>query len=93
MKTAVYSWRVSTETKNALEDEARERGETVAELLDRITREWLDVQHSARSGDRQREARLRARALRSCGTIAGGDPGRATHAGEEVRRRLRARRA
>ena len=93
MKTAVYSWRVSSETKSALEDEARQRGEGVAELLDRIAREWLELQHAADGDDRQREARLRARALSCCGTIAGGDPDRASHAREDLRRRLRSRRA
>jgi hypothetical protein len=92
-KTAVYRWRVSPATKSALEDEARERGETVADLLDRIANEWLLLQQASTGTDRQREARLRERALRSCGTIAGGNPDRAARARMELRRRLRSRRA
>jgi hypothetical protein len=93
MKTAVYSWRVSSETKAALEDEARQRDESVAELLDRIAREWLELQRGTDGGDRQREERIRARALSCCGTIAGGDPDRASRVREDVRERLRSRRA
>jgi hypothetical protein len=92
MKTAVYSWRVSPEIKSALENEAHQRGETVARLLDRITGEWLALQGAQRSDERQEELRARERALRACGTIAGGDPNRAANAREEVRRLLRSKR-
>ena len=92
MKTAVYSWRVAPATKSALEQEARERGETMAELLDRITREWLERERTSGSDAKKREAEMRARALRACGTIAGGDPGRSTRARQDLRRRLNARR-
>jgi len=91
MKTAVYSWRVSPETKAALEAEARQQGANLAELLDRITQDWLATQRVAQSNDRRREARLRERALSACGTIAGGDPTRSSRAREVVRSRLRAR--
>jgi hypothetical protein len=93
MKTTVYSWRVSPETKSALEDEARSRGETMAEVLDRIAREWLESQRLSQTDASRREAQLRAQALRFCGTIAGGVPERATRAREERRGRLRAKRA
>ena len=89
MKTAVYSWRVSIETKNALEEEARQRGESVAKLLDRIAREWLKLQHGTDDEERQREERLRAHALTCCGRIVGDDPDRVSSVRESVRRRLR----
>jgi hypothetical protein len=92
-KTAVYSWRVSSATKSALENEAREQGETVAALLDRIVNEWRLLRQASTVTDRQREGRLRERALRSCGTIAGGNPYRAGRARMELRRRFRSRRA
>ena len=91
MKTPVYSWRVAPETKSAIEQQARERGETMAELLDRIIRDWLERQRTSGKGGDKREVKMRTLALRACGTIAGGDPGRATHARQELRRRLTAR--
>ena len=92
MKTAVYSWRVDPETKSALEQQARERGETVAALLDRITRDWLERERTSGGDSDKREAAMRARALRACGAVAGGDPGRATNARQGLKRRLEARR-
>jgi hypothetical protein len=92
MKTAVYSWRIDPERKAALEDEARQRGESLADLLDRITQEWLTTERASGDPDDAREARVRERALRACGTISGSDPSRASRVREEVRRRLESRR-
>ena len=40
-KTEVYSWRLSPAKKRALEDQARAQGQTVAQLLDRLTEEIM----------------------------------------------------
>jgi hypothetical protein len=93
MKTAVYSWRVSVETKGALEEEARERGESLAELLDQIAKDWLQTQRAANADDLRLEERLRARATRAFGVISGGNPDRASGARDDLRRRLKAKRA
>lgn len=89
-KTEVYSWRVTSHTKSALETEARREGLTVSALLDRITKEWL------KSGRRQildeaEQERLQASVRKTIGTISGGNPGRAKQAGKAIRKRLRER--
>lgn len=81
------------ERKGALEDEARSRGESLAELLDKIANEWLHAQRAAHTDDRRLEERLRARAARAFGAVTGGNPDRASRARMHLRRRLRARRA
>ena len=93
MKTTVYSWRISPETRTRLEDRARDAGTTLATLLDEITRDWLNRQRGSTSDEQRREARIRARLLEACGTIAGGDPNRSKSARQDLRRRLRMRRA
>ncbi len=85
-KTEVYSWRVATQTKMALEEEARREGSSVASLLDRITREWMEARRSA-IGDEADQARW-ARIVPTLGTISGGGPS-ATN--EHVRRVIRNR--
>ena len=88
MKTAVYSWRVSADTKGALEEEARHLGESMADVLDRIANDWLQAQRAAHATDRRVEERLRARAARTFGVVSGGNPDRASHARGDLRRRL-----
>ena len=46
-KDRVYSWRVDGQTLSSLEVEARREGTSVAELLDRMTTEWLRARRSA----------------------------------------------
>ena len=75
----VYSWRLATELKAALEQEARRERATVGGLLERIALEWLS-------------ARRHVDAAKTVGTIAGGDPGRSTGVRAAVRHRLGARR-
>jgi hypothetical protein len=93
MKTEVYSWRVSTEVKESLEEEARLSGASVAAVLDRITRAWIEQRRRASGEDERAQARIRKRALQVVGTVAGDDPYRAERARDLVRRRLRDRRA
>ena len=72
MKTEVYSWRVSRELKMALETAAHEEGISVARLLERIAREWLDERTAARRDDELEQGRLRASAMRFVGRSCGG---------------------
>jgi len=92
-KSEVYSWRVSPETKAALEDAARRHGQTVGALLQRIVRDWLDAAQGSRGGDEAEQARLHAAAKASFGAIRGGDPDRSARARETIRTRLTKRRA
>jgi hypothetical protein len=92
-KTAVYSWRISPDTKAALEIEARREGESVAALLERVTREWLKVRRRAHQRDRMEQARLHAAMSKLLGAIRGGDPARAERSRSAVRARLARRRA
>lgn len=86
-KTEVYSWRLSRDLKNALEEAARREKESMAGLLERITREWLDRSRFGNGRDTAIQNRLHSLATRTFGTIAGGDPRRS----EGVRRTVRAR--
>jgi len=90
-KSEVYSWRVSPETKRTLEIEARREGESLGNLLERITREWVETRRESRMGDALEQTRLRAAAGKCLGAIAGSDPARSEKVRSEVRRRLRER--
>src|SRR5260221_4209623 len=89
MKTKVYSWRVSTARKADLESEARREGTSVAELLERITAEWLQERRSSRNGEEDEQATLNRRVMATVGTIRGGDPTRSHRAIEMVREIIR----
>jgi hypothetical protein len=90
MKTEVYSWRVSTETKIALEREARRRKMSLAGVLDLAAREWLD-KNGGRDQDAEEQKRLLKSALKCVGAFEGNDPNRAENARTEIRRRLQRR--
>ena len=92
-KTEVYSWRLSPDLKNALEEAARRKKESVAGLLERITREWLDRSRFGNGRDTAIRNRLHCAAARTFGTIAGGDPRRSEGVRRAVRARLSERRA
>ena len=89
-KTAVYSWRLSPELKLALAEAARRNRESIADLLDRIAREWLT--RSASPEDEETQRRLHAEAAGYLGAIEGDDAERATSSRELVRARLARRR-
>jgi hypothetical protein len=72
MKTEVYSWRVSPEVKAALEREARREKTSLAALLDRVARQWLEERKSRSADDAAEQARLHAAAEKCIGTIARG---------------------
>lgn len=86
-RSEVYSWRVATELKAALEQEARRERESVGGLLERIAMEWLSARRRATDGDDE-QARLHATSAQAFGTIAGGDPRRSTAVRTAIRRRL-----
>ena len=92
-KTAVYSWRLSSERRDALEREARREGVSVAQILDRIAEEWLTERGRDRGDDAVEQERLRRAALACAGTIHGRDPHRSETVGAAVRARLARRRA
>jgi hypothetical protein len=84
-KTEVYSWRLSPEVKRSLEDEARRRSVTLAEMLDQIAQEFL----SRRTHADDAQDRIRAVARRWIGSISGGGARRSEQVRELVRERLR----
>jgi hypothetical protein len=88
MKTEVYSWRVSAAKKADLESEARREGTSVADLLDRITADWLQERRTSRNGEEDEQAALRRRVMATVGTIHSGDPTQATRTREVVRERI-----
>jgi hypothetical protein len=91
-KSEVYSWRLSRETKAALEDEARRHRTSLASLLDGIVQEWRR-RHAQAHDDATEQARLHAAAARSFGRIAGKHPYSAARTREVIRQRLRRARA
>jgi hypothetical protein len=90
-RAEVYSWRVATEVKAALEEAARREGESIGSLLERIALEWLGARRGATDGDDE-QARLHVAAAKTFGTIASGDRERSATVRMAIRRRLTARR-
>ena len=90
MKAEVYSWRVSRETKMALEREARRAKTPLAALLDHIAEEWL-ASRVSNGTPSDEQARLRAAAAKTLGSIEGGQGRRAENARSAVKDRLRRR--
>jgi hypothetical protein len=83
MKHEVYSWRLSRELKCDLEEAARRERVSVAQLLERIARHWLETRDAAPDDEAEQE-RLHAVAMQFAGTMRGGDPDRAAEAGKRV---------
>ena len=92
-KTEVYTWRVSSATKAALEEAARTSNRSVARLLDEIVAERLDATGPAGEAEMNNQRRLHARAARFAGRFSGTDPRRSGHVRARVRTRLAERRA
>jgi len=88
MKSEIYSWRLSPDLKSDLEEAARRERVSVAQLLERIAREWLKARAAAAEDDEAEQERLRAIAMQFVGTIRGGDPDRAAEASKRVRELL-----
>ena len=90
-KTEVYSWRVDPRIKMALEAEARAQGTTLAEVLDRIAKQWLEARKQRNGDDEAEQARLHAAAAKCFGTLSMGDPHGSEKVRETVRKRLEER--
>lgn len=90
-KHTVYSWRLSTGRKAALEHVAREQSLTVSGLLDQAVDQWLQSRSAVDAEDTQE--RLHRAAQPFIGAISGGDPHRSTAVRRHVRESLRRRRA
>ncbi len=89
MKDQVYSWRISAQKKAELESEARRKGTSLAQLLDRITADWMHQRRNSRNGDEAEQARIRKRVETVIGSLAGGNPHRASQASQRVREIIR----
>jgi len=88
-KTEVYSWRISPATKLAIENEARREKTTVAALLDRITKEWMESRRGQM--DNAEQERLHARVEGTIGAISGHNAKRSERVRQSIRRRLKRR--
>jgi hypothetical protein len=91
-KTDVYSWRLNREKKMTLELSARREGMILAEVLDRLTDDWLAAQ-SGRNGDAAEQARLHAVAAKYAGVFSGSDPFASEKVSEVVRKYITERNA
>ena len=91
MKTQVYSGRIKSERKAALEDIARKQNRPVSDLLDEAVDQWLSGQADI-EGEEALQQRLRRMAAPAIGSIAGGDPERAEQSSARLREMLAARR-
>lgn len=89
MKDQVYSWRISAQKKAELECEARREGTSLARLLEQITADWMRQRRNSRNGDEDEQARIRKRVEAAIGSLAGGDPHRASRASQRVREIIR----
>jgi len=91
-KTEVYSWRLESHLKEALERAARAEQRSIASLLHEIVSEWLRDAGSSED-DETAQTRLREEASLYLGSIQGGDPERATRASGRVKSILRQKHA
>jgi predicted DNA-binding protein len=87
-KSEVYSWRLSPQLKEELEQAARTGRKSMAELLTEIAETWLESSREPTAADDERQRRLHAAALPFIGSFQGGDPDRAENARAEIRARL-----
>jgi hypothetical protein len=85
MKTEVYSWRISSQTKCRLEDEARRRGTSMANVLEEITAQWFSDHRNGHEKDDAQQVALRRRVMATVGGIHSGDTNRAGRSRELVR--------
>jgi hypothetical protein len=92
-KTEVYTWRLDPDFKMDLEAEVRRDGTTLAEVLDRLTKRWLQRRKRRNGDDEAEQARLHAAVMKYAGAISGGDPYASEKVREVVRRRVRERNA
>lgn len=87
-KSEVYSWRLSPRLKAELEEAARTKKKSMAELLEDIAEDWLRGSRSQGESEEQRQQQLRESAMRFIGALEGDRPDRAENVRSEVRARL-----
>jgi len=92
MATEVYSWRVSSELKARLEQEARARKTSVASVLDTAAREWLE-KSSPDESDEEVQVRLNKELEKYIGMFSGDDPNRSQNVSAIVREKLQKKHA
>jgi hypothetical protein len=93
MKSEVYSWRLSPRLKTELEEAARAKQKSMAELLEQIAEDWLRRARDQEGTEEDRQQRLHAAALKTMGTIDGGRADRAENVRIELRSRIARRHA
>jgi len=76
-----------------LEAEVRRDGMTLAQVLDRLAKQWLEERRGRNGDDEAEQARLHAAVAKYAGTISGGDPYASEKVREIVRKRVRERNA
>ena len=94
-KTDTAGWLCSGSLKEELEEAARSRNTSVADLLEQIVREWLERSGAKKASERGEEEseeefqqRVRAAAAPFIGSIRGGDPYRSENVRAAVRANL-----
>ena len=87
-KTQVYSWRLSSHLKCALEEAARRERTSVAALIERIVAGWLAEERAQNTEADAEQARLHEAAAQTLGVIRGGNPDRSTTVRQAVQARL-----
>ena len=92
-KTEVYSWRLSPARKVALEEAARSERSSVAELLERVTDEWIQARTTRVGSDDLEQQRRRTTAMRFVGALHGHNPDRSRRARVRLRAKLTRRHA
>jgi len=91
-KTEVYSWRVETELKMALESEARHDGLTVSQVLHRLAEDWLRQRTDRGREEEAEQQRVYAAGAKYFGSIAAG-PDFSQNVGAKLRRLMKERNA
>ena len=92
-KTETADWPEPRSLKEELEEAARSRHTSVADLLEEIVREWLERSRATKTSEteedeEERQKRLHAAAAPFIGSIHGGVPCRSENVRSEVRKRL-----
>lgn len=71
--TEVYSWRIDSDLKSALEHAARAENISVSKLLSHVTKEWLRQKRIAASDNEAEQRRIRNKAMKCLGSVSLGE--------------------
>ena len=86
-KTALFNWQIAIELKQALETIAKEEQLSLAQLLERIVRDWLKRYKEAESDAAQQK--MRDAAAQAFGTFNSHQPDLSTTASQRIRQSLK----